>query len=273
MLLGMPFLDTKVQGYTMLQMVDNAGLSGIVKCCWDAGDRNSWSGSGNWVDVVTGYELGLGSQTGGDGVAPTFNGRVGGRSSNEYWSSPGGNAGFEMTTNNDTWWNSLHKPNYNWSYCVVEQWSGSYGAGPIVTRSGSISSGSSRGVSTGMIGSQYFRYIGNGTLSILGTAPSNIPSGQPNFYIGGLKYNSNTSRDGIHFLNGTWSTTHSSENWSASSSDASTRYKLGLTSNDSSFMAAGRRLYGFMMFTRLLSETEARNLYAQMKLRFPGLWT
>lgn len=96
----------------LIQILTELGLTGGLKLCLDAGDINSWPGSGQkWLDTSGGgYDFYRGAGSGAEGSDPTFNGTPGGLSANEYWSSDGGDF-FTYDSANEAWMNNLHKNN------------------------------------------------------------------------------------------------------------------------------------------------------------------
>jgi hypothetical protein len=84
------------------------GLFEGLKLCLDAGDRDSYPGSGpEWHDTSgNGYRFLLGSNVGGR--APEFHGNAGKLSSSEYWSFDGAGK-FTYDGVNESWMQNLHK--------------------------------------------------------------------------------------------------------------------------------------------------------------------
>jgi hypothetical protein len=95
---------------TALSAVQRLGLTNGLKLCLDAGDINSYSGSGQvWSDTSgNAYHFNRGTGSGSDSADPTFNGTAGRQSSAEYWSFDGGDY-FTLGQSNPTWVNNLHK--------------------------------------------------------------------------------------------------------------------------------------------------------------------
>jgi hypothetical protein len=101
---------------TAFSAAQRQGLTSGLKLCLDAGDINSYSGSGQkWLDTSgNGYDFFRGTSGSSESSDPTFNGTAGGQSSSEYWSFDGGDF-FRYDTANETWMNNLHKNNALWS--------------------------------------------------------------------------------------------------------------------------------------------------------------
>lgn len=96
----------------LIHTIRRCGLTSGLKLCLDAGDANSYSGSGqSWLDTSgNGYDFFLGATVGAEASDPTFNGTAGRRSSGEYWSFDGGDY-FRYDSANETWMENLHKDN------------------------------------------------------------------------------------------------------------------------------------------------------------------
>lgn len=100
-------------GHTeLIHVIKRCGLGSGLKLCLDAGDVNSYSGSGQtWSDVSgQAFHFYRGATSSAEGSDPTFNGVAGRRSSLEYWSCDGGDF-FRYYSANATWMNNLHKDN------------------------------------------------------------------------------------------------------------------------------------------------------------------
>lgn len=89
---GSIFLENQVTNASLITMLGQAGLLTSLALCLDAGDSDSYSGSGQtWSDVSTvGNDYLLGSELSTDAGDPTFNGTAGGLSDSEYFSVDGG---------------------------------------------------------------------------------------------------------------------------------------------------------------------------------------
>lgn len=86
------------------------GLTTNLKLCLDAGDTESYIGSGQtWTDRSGGgYDFYRGTTSGAEGSDPTFNGTAGHNSSGEYFSVDGGDW-FTLAQANPSWVNNIHK--------------------------------------------------------------------------------------------------------------------------------------------------------------------
>jgi hypothetical protein len=96
----------------MIAAVQDLGLTSGLRLCLDAGDVNSYTGTGQkWLDTSgNGYDFFRGTTSSSQSSDPTFNGTAGGQSSSEYWSFDGGDF-FTYDSANETWMNNLHKDN------------------------------------------------------------------------------------------------------------------------------------------------------------------
>jgi len=107
----------KPTNVTLIDAITTAGLTSGLQLALDAGDTNSYSGSGqSWLDTSgNGYDFFRGITGGANSDDPTFNGTSGGISINEYWSFDGDDF-FIYDSANETWMNNLHKNNAQWSW-------------------------------------------------------------------------------------------------------------------------------------------------------------
>jgi len=98
------------RGTSLINEIKNEGLESGLKLCLDAGDINSWPGSGQlWKDLSgNGNHFYLGGGSGADGADPTFNGTPGGLSQNEYFSVAGGDY-FTLAQANPQWVKDLFR--------------------------------------------------------------------------------------------------------------------------------------------------------------------
>jgi hypothetical protein len=103
---------TSWRGYDLLSILTKCGQRDNLQLCLDAGDINSYSGSGqSWLDRSGGgYDFFRGATSGAAADDPTFNGTAGQLSDGEYWSFDGGDF-FTYDSANETWMNNLHKNN------------------------------------------------------------------------------------------------------------------------------------------------------------------
>lgn len=258
---------------TLRELVKDAGLLSSMQLCLDPGDRNSWPGNGQTFLDVSGYgrDFTLGASASAGGDDPTFNGRLGGEGDDCYFSSDG-NDGFLKASANDTFFNSLHAPGFLWTLCTFEFFTNSYGAG-INTRTGAISNSKSVGVSTYIVGTNLGISIGNGSAVEGGSVGSSNVVGPNKMLMLGwtAKHNSATSREYGQYVNGAYESAFGQLGSLSPSSGAATQARFGLSTDGSLPMGSGRRLYGLLMFNKMLSQSEFDALRTSCLRRWPTI--
>ncbi len=97
---------------TLREIVHALGLQARIKVILDAGDKASYSGSGNtWTDLSgNGYDF-VRAFTAPAVAGPTFSGTAGNQSSSENWTASTYYSYLEYETSNATWMNAVHKNN------------------------------------------------------------------------------------------------------------------------------------------------------------------
>jgi len=94
---------------TFFNIITDLGLLTNLEVCLDVGDAASYTSGQSWLDRTNnGFDFFPGVD---DSVAsddPTFNGRAGGLTNNEFWSFDGGDF-FRYDSANETWMQNLHK--------------------------------------------------------------------------------------------------------------------------------------------------------------------
>lgn len=110
------------RGASALYAIRKLGLSPGLKLALDAGDADSYTGTGqSWLDRAgNGYDFFRGANNTATTDDPSFNGTAGRLSSGEYWSFDGGDY-FTYDGANEAWMNNLHKAGARftlafWSY-------------------------------------------------------------------------------------------------------------------------------------------------------------
>jgi hypothetical protein len=137
---GSGLFGATVTTQTLMEIITELGLTTGLKLALDAGDANSYSGSGqSWLDVSgNGYDYFRGATVSGETSDPTFNGVAGGRSSSEYFSFDGGDY-FRYDAVPEAWMQALHKDGAVWSgFAVVYTPSLTANLRIFNTRSGSV---------------------------------------------------------------------------------------------------------------------------------------
>lgn len=105
--------------YSLIDIIKGFDLTSGLQLCLDAGDIDSYPGSGiKWLDTSgNGYDFNL-----GDGSTattyPTFNGSAGALSKNEFFSFDGGDY-FSYDSANETWMDQLHNDGAVVSFIIV----------------------------------------------------------------------------------------------------------------------------------------------------------
>lgn len=101
---------------TLIDAITKAGATTNLRLCTDAGDINSYSGSGqDWIDVSSepnADEIHLGTTAGASASDPTFVGTAGDLSS--YFSFDGGDT-FAYGAGQETWMVTMHRNGAAWS--------------------------------------------------------------------------------------------------------------------------------------------------------------
>lgn len=103
--------------YSAMGAINALGLTTSLQLCLDAGDVNSYSGSGqSWLDLSgNGYDFFRGANGSAAADDPTFNGSAGALTSSEYWGFDGGDF-FTYDSANETWMQDIHKDNATVSF-------------------------------------------------------------------------------------------------------------------------------------------------------------
>lgn len=107
-------------GTSFINDIKNLGLGTNLELCLDAGDANSYPGSGQtWLDLSGhDYDFYRGATGSAEASDPTFNGTAGRQSSGEYFSFDGGDY-FRAAQANPAWVESIHK---NSAKFTIAQW-------------------------------------------------------------------------------------------------------------------------------------------------------
>lgn len=97
-------------GTSLINELSNLGLLTNLKVCLDAGDPNSYGGSGQvWKDLSgNGSDFNLGSGSGSDGADPTYTPSGNGGTYREYFAYDGGDR-FTLAQSAPSWQSGLHK--------------------------------------------------------------------------------------------------------------------------------------------------------------------
>lgn len=97
-------------GTSLIVELRNLGLTTGLQVCLDVGDLNSYSGTGQtWNDLSgNGNHFYLGSGSGSDSADPTFNGVAGRKTTSDYFSYDGGDR-FTLAQSAPSWQSGMHK--------------------------------------------------------------------------------------------------------------------------------------------------------------------
>jgi hypothetical protein len=221
------------------------GLFEGLKLCLDAGDRDSYPGSGaEWHDTSgNGYRFLLGSNAGGK--APEFHGNAGKLSSSEYWSFDGAGK-FTYDGVNESWMQNLHKAGAKawgaaWVWLGAAQIQGLFGTSAGVRTSIGLtwqfSTAADHGLMVSNAGSTValFQYCGN----------SGLPAGQWHFVAFSL--DEPTGTNGLTFVTDTMVATRNSAYSSPAAGNATYAGEVGSRGNNNLPLSAGSRLAMFCM--------------------------
>lgn len=261
------------QPTSLRDFAEIAGLQANLQVCLDPASIDSWPGSGQTLFDISGNnrDFFLGATGSVSTDDPTFNGTAGLLDSSSYFSSDGGD-GFKKTTVNDTFFDSLHKAGAAWTIIYIEYYTSAYGPG-MCTQAGAFATNSTAiGICTWVTSLRPGFSVGNGSATV-GT--NVITSGSPMatstmLLVGlGYRYNSATSRDFIGYVNGTYQNTNYTSPSFTPSASAANQAALGIAG--SSFLGSGRRIYGLMMFDKVLSQAEFDALRVQVQRRHAGV--
>lgn len=251
--------------------INRLGLGTNLKLCLDAGDANSYSGSGQkWLDVAGGgYDFMLGSETGSPstGDEPTFNGTAGDLSSAEYWSFDGGDF-FRYDTTNEAWMDNIHQDN---ALFTIAFWV--FSPDPV-TGDGVAGTIAGSAVNTGfemvtVSGAPGFRVTTGGSDVLANKqADSAMTAGAWNFVAISID-EATGAGGGFHYLNGAYNQVSSSDTFDAtytgpSAGSATYTLELGAAGNNNNVLGSGHRFGGvFIWEGQALSKAQLDNVFAQ----------
>ncbi|TIL79326.1 MAG: hypothetical protein E5Y89_12850 [Mesorhizobium sp.] len=266
-----PIIGT--QPRSLAHFAEQAGLLVNLAVCLDPASIDSYPGSGQtWSDISgNARHFVLGATGSSSTDDPTFNGTAGALDNTAYFSSDGGD-GFLKASANDTFFNGLHNVGSAWTMIVLEYYVSAYGPGGC-SQSGSFTgTNTANGITTFITSAKPRIGMGNGSVAL---AADGITTGSPMVTSAmlmtglGARLNSTTSRDWTGYVNGTYETNnYTSPTW-ASSSAASATFALGIAG--STFIGSSRRIYGFMMFDKLLVQSEFDALRTLIQTRHPTI--
>jgi hypothetical protein len=253
----------------MIEAINSLGLNTGLKLCLDAGDINSYSGSGQkWLDTSgNGYDFDFGASGSVEGVDPTFSGTAGRQSASEYINFADGDY-MEYDTSNETWMNNLHKNN---ALFTIATWA----FVPTINDTVCIICGDNGGNTTDIGISLFVRQ----STSVLALNVNRGTSGSNALTLSGSAVNINAwnflalsldeaGNSATMQVNGT-QTSHSATYSSPSASNASYTFRLADDGDASIAAQAGFRLANFSAWESVaLSATAVDNLYQATRSKF-----
>tara|TARA_Y100001963_G_C6792809_1_gene456635 strand:- start:779 stop:1624 length:846 start_codon:yes stop_codon:yes gene_type:complete len=257
-------------------IIDDASLATNLKLCLDAGDENSYSGSGTkWLDTAgSGYDFFRGSTNSASTDDPTFNGTAGDISDSEYWSFDGGDY-FQYDTSNESWMNNLHKDNADFTIATFLYTSGgleggicgtmaatwaNVGFNLILTTSNTINFRVARGAHSPEA------FAGVTSTTALNTSAWNFVAISIDEATG--------SGGGFFYQNGAYNQVSSSDTFNAaysspSSSSATYAFNIGAVGNGAEKMQNTIRMGGLMIWEGgALTKANLDTLWAEMRGRY-----
>lgn len=247
---------------SLIKILMSLSLTTSLIACWDAGDSDSWPGSGqSWLDVSgNGHDIQRGSGSGSDSADPTFNGTPGNLSESEYWTSDGGDY-FTMASKTfaSTWLDSAA------AYSILS----------IAYLPSGINAGAL--YNAGDLAFVYTNTSPSGLLVIADNveapqvyAPSSGTFARQTIQMLAVSANHQGSPGSSIFAFGGGQETFTLSE-SSSISNSETTHSIGRLFNTGA-APAGLRIYGTALWGRQLTATELTNLRFRLKnLRFPNL--
>jgi hypothetical protein len=259
---------------TILAAVQAAGLQTACQLCLDASDPASFPGSGQAWNDVSGkgnhFWLGDGNTVEAD-PDPVWTSN----SEQSYFASNANNASRFTFAGSMAghFFNTLHKSTWDFTYLFIEDWNGTnYGSG-FSTKPGAINDNTSRGTSVFRSSGNYTLFIGSGSSGFMLQNAASLVAGTPGLQGLGFRKNGLANHDNTRMINSQWSFQNSTNSFTASGTDVTGTFKLGGTNDGSSNLSAGRKIYGFVMFDRQITQAEYDAFRAVLGSRFPTILT
>lgn len=264
------------RGTSLINELRNVGLTDGLKLCLDAGDINSYDGtSQTWKDLSgNGSDFYRGSGSGTDGADPTFNGKAGGLSANEYFSFDGGDY-FTAVNTNPQWLKDIFRVGSAAVFAMVRL--------PSDTNTYLLATEDGTGSHYG--GS--FKYSADAGIKAAGLVFMNASAGGPSLlYAGGVASFSFPGNYGIGVStviasNGDWQVSGSLNANSApldapspgtipaTNDPTNTKARIMANGNVSQIAPNGARLYGLAVWQGIsVAPDRLAYLYTFMKNRF-----
>ncbi len=260
---------------TLIGFLKGRKLTGNLRLCLDAGDADSYPGTGQkWLDTSgNGHDFFFGNSAAVQGFDPTFNGVAGGKSASEYMSTDGGDY-FQYDSANESWMNNLSLNNAKFSVGLV------YYQPAAVTVLGSLfgtggASSSNAGGELHILSGNRFRWFGRrSNTSQSFSFPTTGTFSLSAWHFVGLTIDEAAGAGGgFFYLDGDYLQVGSSDTFNAAySSPSGSGYRLALMGGPGSTeLRSGSRLaMVFCVEGAVLSKADFDNIYADIKAARSG---
>lgn len=249
----------------LIHTIRRCGLTSGLQLCLDAGDANSYSGSGqSWLDTSgNGYDFFRGATGSAAGDDPTFNGTAGRRSSGEYWSFDGGDL-FRYDSANEAWMSDIHKDNAKFTLAAWVY----FATNPSTSGLCGTSAGSGTGVYLIMAAGAVIQFAAqNAGVNAFAHNTGGVPVGSWVFYAISIDEAAGASGS-VRLLNALASSFDGTYT-SPSAGAASYTMGLGEYGNGGSPMLSGDRLGMFAAWSGVaLTKTQLNALYQTTRGRY-----
>lgn len=225
-------------------IIASLGLGTNLRLALDAGDANSYGGTGQtWADTSgNGYDFYLGATSGSEASDPTFTGTAGALSSSEYFSHDGGDY-FTYDSTNETWMNNLHKNNAQFWF-LMSVYLTNVSSEQMLWGTGIGGADVGCGVRLSVSGKPEFYVAKGGGGNSKYVAPDDTPNINAWNWIG---MSVNEASTGFCYLNGNYNQVSASDTFSAaytspSAADASYTMQFGAWNGATNPLASGSRI-------------------------------
>lgn len=217
------------------------GLASGLKLCLDAGDINSWPGSGQqWLDTSgNGHDFFLGADGSATSSDPTPTGTAGGLAAGNYMAHDGGDY-LTLAAANPSWVQNLHKDNAKgWGAAWV--WVGTSGAqGVFGNSAGSTSNVGFIWQVNPSVDHSILVVNGSGTVINQNAGGSGLAISQWHFLA--FSIDESVGSNGLVFVTNGSSVSRTSTYASPSASDATFTSQIGARGNANSPLGNGGRI-------------------------------
>lgn len=242
-------------------MITQAGLTANLAFVMDAGDSNCYNSGQNLLDTSgNGNHFYLGGSIGVAGDDPTFNGTLGNRSSNEFFSFDGGDYFNAQTFSSWAEWQTTGVG----TLIAITRFTGDG------TLFGNFQTSFHPGIFIGRFGGSLNINVNyNGGSALVASSGATVPTGVDTFVavavdrFGGFNGSLFQIDSTLETFNGAYVASDGVH------SDAP--YSIGSTNNTFVFMPSGSRLYGLAMWNSKLTSTNIATLRTKWKNRLASL--